>query len=613
MFFNWLFDVWQNWRDGCQASEFILAKERVWGNSLSSAALWNGNDIPFDRITGLKIVGVPFKLREGDVYDQIGGLFGKVIWPSNFSWSNIDNSSGQCYVLTEIGGRIEEEINLTWRDSSYKVWVTEESNSWVPIFSGIPSSESSSSSDNEYQALEEGEILQDVEGSLGDGNSPENPSLAPDEGQVNFPPIPVLVNEQLSGDDRPSDKLQGGDNLFRMGTNLGSSRGSSPSQFKFGGSKARAITRKKMVGPVSLGGPGPHKVSPMGINSRKRPRVISSPDSVFPSAAGIPNPLLDDSNLGNACPDLNASPKLLQSDQMVSPEPNRSEDPGTTVGSLNVSTSAADFQSKEFQHFDMDLEVQETLSTGSCIGIDLTGHEGLVRAVIQGLKTSLGAHFISLQETKIGGKSEFKFHRFWGKTIFEPDYVEAVGSSGGIVCIWDPGVFTRSSSFKHRHFLVISGTLKLSGVQLNVVNVYAPNDGVARREVWAELFKVRLSFPGLWIIMGDFNDVRSPDERFNSEFVASYADCFNDFIEAADLLEYHMGGYKFTYMSDKGDKLSKLDRMLVCRSFMNLWPVASLTALSKEMSDHCPLFLSTVPVDFGHIPFRFFNSWLDLP
>ncbi|KAI3683245.1 hypothetical protein L1987_83746 [Smallanthus sonchifolius] len=113
--------------------------------------------------------------------------------------------------------------------------------------------------------------------------------------------------------------------------------------------------------------------------------------------------------------------------------------------------------------------------------------------------------------------------------------------------------------------------------------------------------------------MGDFNDVRSPDERFNSEFVASYADCFNDFIEAADLLEYHMGGYKFTYMSDKGDKLSKLDRMLVCRSFMNLWPVASLTALSKEMFDHCPLFLSTVPVDFGHIPFRFFNSWLDLP
>ncbi|KAI3813043.1 hypothetical protein L1987_17757 [Smallanthus sonchifolius] len=299
---------------------------------------------------GLKIVGVPFKLREGDVYDQIGGLF---------------------------------------------VWVTEESNSWVPIFSGIPSSdssdsggsslsESSSSSDNEYQALEEREILQDVEGSLGDGNSPENPSLAPDEGQVNFPTILVLVNEQLSGDDRPSDKLQGGDNLFRMGTNLGSSRGSSPSQFKFGGSKARAITRKKMVGPVSLGGPGPHKVSPMGIKSRKRPRVISSPDSVFPSAAGIPNPLLDDSNLGNVCPDLNASPKLLQSDQMVSPKPNRSEDPGTTVDSLNVSTSAADFQSKEFQHFDMDLEVQETLSTGSCIGIDLTGHEGLVRAVIQG-------------------------------------------------------------------------------------------------------------------------------------------------------------------------------------------------------------------------------------
>ncbi|MFS8032495.1 hypothetical protein Hanom_Chr17g01558451 [Helianthus anomalus] len=81
----------------------------------------------------------------------------------------------------------------------------------------------------------------------------------------------------------------------------------------------------------------------------------------------------------------------------------------------------------------------------------------------------------------------------------------------------------------------------------------------------------------------------------------------------ADLVEYNMGGFKFTYMSDKGDKLSKLDRFLVCRDFMDRWLLAKLTALAKKASDPRPLLLSLIEVDFGHIPFRFFNSWLELP
>ncbi|XP_022027924.1 uncharacterized protein LOC110929112 isoform X1 [Helianthus annuus] len=113
--------------------------------------------------------------------------------------------------------------------------------------------------------------------------------------------------------------------------------------------------------------------------------------------------------------------------------------------------------------------------------------------------------------------------------------------------------------------------------------------------------------------MGDFNDVRVESERMNSEFVAANAEAFNQFILSAGLLEYNMGGGKFTYISDRGDKLSKLDRFLVCLGFMERWPTASLLALDREASDHRPLILSTVQSDFGHIPFRFFNSWFEFP
>lgn len=56
--------------------------------------------------------------------------------------------------------------------------------------------------------------------------------------------------------------------------------------------------------------------------------------------------------------------------------------------------------------------------------------------------------------------------------------------------------------------------------------------------------------------------------------------------------------------------MSKLDRFLVCNNFLRLFPNASATALPRELSDHCPISLHTVEVDFGKAPFRFFNSWM---
>ncbi|XP_022040278.1 uncharacterized protein LOC110942824 [Helianthus annuus] len=73
-----------------------------------------------------------------------------------------------------------------------------------------------------------------------------------------------------------------------------------------------------------------------------------------------------------------------------------------------------------------------------------------------------------------------------------------------------------------------------------------------------------------------------------------------------------MGGKQFTYRSDHGQKLSKLDRFLVCRGFMNIWPNAAIVALSSLISDHSPVVLSIVPVDFGPVPIRVFNSWLEI-
>ncbi|XP_022003858.1 uncharacterized protein LOC110901312 [Helianthus annuus] len=120
------------------------------------------------------------------------------------------------------------------------------------------------------------------------------------------------------------------------------------------------------------------------------------------------------------------------------------------------------------------------------------------------------------------------------------------------------------------------------GTRINLVNVYASNDAGVRRSIWASLVEIKNYMQGLWVLMGDFNDVRDESKRCNSEFVAANAEAFNHFILSAGLCEYNMGG-------------------------------ASVQVLTREASDRRPVLLSTTPTDFGHIPFRCFNSWLELP
>ncbi|XP_021986439.1 uncharacterized protein LOC110882821 [Helianthus annuus] len=250
----------------------------------------------------------------------------------------------------------------------------------------------------------------------------------------------------------------------------------------------------------------------------------------------------------------------------------------------------------------------------NCLSINLRGVRNHHKSEwIRGLKTSYGCHFLAIQETKLQDSESFVFNQFWGRSEFKLAAVNSQGRSGGLACIWSPTVFRCDNIIQNRYYIVMSGFLVQIGCSINIVNIYAPNDAVSRRGVWSELLNIRNSLQGLWLLMGDFNEVRNSEERMNSEFIEANAEAFNQFILSAGLVEYNMGGGNFTYMSDNGKKLSKLDRFLVCLGFMERWPNASVIALDRDISDHRSIILSTSQADYGHIPFRFFNSWFEYP
>lgn len=67
---------------------------------------------------------------------------------------------------------------------------------------------------------------------------------------------------------------------------------------------------------------------------------------------------------------------------------------------------------------------------------------------------------------------------------------------------------------------------------------------------------------------------------------------------------------RFTWYDQGGCKLSKLCRFLISRELLDTWPALSALALDRIFSDHCPILLKSYTADFGPIPFKFFNHWM---
>ena len=67
---------------------------------------------------------------------------------------------------------------------------------------------------------------------------------------------------------------------------------------------------------------------------------------------------------------------------------------------------------------------------------------------------------------------------------------------------------------KGSNFLMLEGRCVNINQRMFLVNIYAPCDLAGKRLLWDELKQLRASNPpGLWCFMGDFNSIRSQEER----------------------------------------------------------------------------------------------------
>ncbi|GJU60738.1 cytochrome P450, partial [Tanacetum coccineum] len=187
----------------------------------------------------------------------------------------------------------------------------------------------------------------------------------------------------------------------------------------------------------------------------------------------------------------------------------------------------------------------------------------------------------------------------------------SLGKSGGILAVWDMTYFTLTDTMDGEGFLALLGTWRNLEAPCLLFVVYAPQDHHEKQILWNNLSQLIANYNNFSILLGDFNEVRFQSDRMGTVFDSRSASKFNNFIHYSGLSDLPLGGKRFTRMNNLGSKHSKIDRFLVSNHVIQKWPNSHVLALPREFSYHSPILLRNTSLDFGPIPFKLYNSWIE--
>jgi hypothetical protein len=152
---------------------------------------------------------------------------------------------------------------------------------------------------------------------------------------------------------------------------------------------------------------------------------------------------------------------------------------------------------------------------------------------------------------------------------------------------------------------------KEDGFKWALVFVYGPAQDCLKQSFLSEVVRLSNTETSPILIGGDFNILRSPSEKNNDRFDHRWPFLFNAVIDGLDLREMDMSGRRFTWANSRDNPTyEKLDRILVATEWEEKYPRAAVLALSRNISDHTPLLLSTGIRSVQTIPpFKFELGW----
>ena len=239
---------------------------------------------------------------------------------------------------------------------------------------------------------------------------------------------------------------------------------------------------------------------------------------------------------------------------------------------------------------------------------------GIKWSAIRKLTLSHKIDIMCIQETKKESIHKKLCLYLWGDSSVTWECDPSSNAAGGLLCISNNDSFMVERRVVGRGFIMLEGWWIKDNKKVFIINVYAPYDLQGKRDQWEQLLQLKSSYQdGLWCVLGDFNSIRHQHERLSSSQSVSNSTSiteFNSWISDMTVEEVRCIGRKFTWCRPNGGSMSKLDRFFLSDNWLSQWPDTTQFVLERDFSDHCPILLRSINIDWGPKPFKIMDWWL---
>jgi exonuclease III len=225
-----------------------------------------------------------------------------------------------------------------------------------------------------------------------------------------------------------------------------------------------------------------------------------------------------------------------------------------------------------------------------------------------------GCDVICLQETKCENFDWRLIRKFCPKRFDNFVFAPSVGASGGIMILWNSSVFLGQVVEIKRFGIIIDFISNHNNAKWTLVCVYGPCDGIERDNFVSWLYNLKIKPSDNWLLLGDFNFIRSQDNRNKPGGDVNDMLLFNEIIGHLGLLELPLKGCAFTWSNMQAiPLLEQLDWFFTSANWIAEYPNSLVLPLAKTGSDHVPCIVTIGTAIPKAKIFRFENYWVDMP